>query len=164
MHSNNGTGPWYRYVSPTDGRRQDVAHRYLHPLLQSGEYPNLHVLVETQVLRILFEGEEHRAAGVEIRPNPAFEKDARNNSTTTVKARKLVVASVGSFGTPLLLERSGVGDPAVLEKAGIPIVESLDGVGNDFQGKSDLTFWAILPNVFRSSLCRVRLPHKPRPE
>ncbi|KAK1718883.1 hypothetical protein CaCOL14_004764 [Colletotrichum acutatum] len=133
LHSNNGSGTWYRYVSPTDGRRQDVAHRYLHPLLQSGEYPNLHVLVETQVLRILFEGEENRAAGVEIRPNPAFAKYAQENSMSVVKARKLVVASAGSFGTPLLLERSGVGDPTVLEKAGIPMIESLDGVGNDFQ-------------------------------
>src|ERR1700712_811537 len=49
LHSNNGSGPWYRYVSPFDGRRQNVAHRYLHPLLQSGEYPNLHVAVENQV-------------------------------------------------------------------------------------------------------------------
>ncbi|KAK2015052.1 GMC oxidoreductase [Colletotrichum eremochloae] len=133
LHSNNGSGPWYRYVSPEDGRRQDVAHRYLYPLLQSGEYPNLHVLVETQVLRVLFEGEERRAAGVEIRANPNFAQSGRNNSIKTVKARKLVVASAGSFGTPLLLERSGVGDPEVLEKAGVPVVESLPGVGNNFQ-------------------------------
>ncbi|OHF01939.1 GMC oxidoreductase [Colletotrichum orchidophilum] len=108
LHSNNGSGP-------------------------CGEYPNLHVLVETQVLHILFEGEDNRAVGVEIRPNPAFAQDARDNSTISVKARKLVVASAGSFGTPLLLERSGVGDPAVLGKAGIPTIESLDGVGNGFQ-------------------------------
>ncbi|KAK0380850.1 GMC oxidoreductase [Colletotrichum limetticola] len=148
LHSNNGSGPWYRYVSPTDGRRQDVAHRYLHPLLQSGDYPNLSVLVETQVLRVLFEGEENRATGVEIRPNPAFAKDAGDNSTSRVKARKLVVASSGSFGTPLLLERSGVGDPAVLEKAGLPIIESLDGVGNDFQGN----YHHFVGYVYRTNL------------
>ncbi|KAK1585944.1 GMC oxidoreductase [Colletotrichum navitas] len=133
LHSNNGSGPWYRYVSPEDGRRQDVAHRYLYPLLQSGEYPNLHVLVETQVLRVLFEGEKKRAVGIEMRANPNFAQSGRDNSTKTVKARKLVIASAGSFGTPLLLERSGVGDPEVLEKAGVPVVESLLGVGNDFQ-------------------------------
>ncbi|KAK1495305.1 GMC oxidoreductase [Colletotrichum cuscutae] len=43
-----------------------------------GEYPNL---------------KENRATGVEIRPNPVFAKDAGDNSTTRVKARKLVVAS-----------------------------------------------------------------------
>ncbi|KAF9877216.1 alcohol oxidase [Colletotrichum karsti] len=133
LHSNNGSGPWYRYVSPEDGRRQDVGHRYLHPALQSGEYPNLHVLVETQVLRVLFD-ETKRATGVEFRPNPNFAKGVQDNSTRSITAKKLVVASSGSFGTPLLLERSGVGDPAVLEKAEVPVVESLPGVGNDFQG------------------------------
>ncbi|GJC87682.1 alcohol oxidase [Colletotrichum liriopes] len=127
LHSNNGSGPWYRYVSPEDGRRQDVAHRYLYPLLQSGEYPNLHVLVETQVLRVLFEGDEKRAAGVEIRANPKFARSGQDQSKKSIKAKKLVVASAGSFGTPLLLERSGVGDPLVLEKAGVPVVEDLSG-------------------------------------
>lgn len=135
LHSNNGSGPWYRYVSPLDGRRQDVAHRYLHPLLQSGHFPNLHVLVANQVLRVLFsdKGGNH-AAGVEYQPNPSFAKDNHTNSKRSVMARKLVVASAGSFGTPLLLERSGVGDPAVLERAGVPVLEELPGVGNEFQG------------------------------
>jgi len=69
--SNNGSGIWYRYVSSVDGRRQDVARRYLHPLLQGGRYPNLHVLVENQALRKLF-SEEKRAVGAEYRPNLNF--------------------------------------------------------------------------------------------
>ncbi|CAI0652225.1 unnamed protein product [Colletotrichum noveboracense] len=156
LHSNNGSGPWYRYVSPEDGRRQDVGHRYLHPLLQSGEYPNLHVLVETQVLRVLFD-DVKRATGVEFRPNPNFAKAGQDNSTRTISAKKLVVASAGSFGTPLLLERSGVGDPAVLENAKVPLVESLPGVGNDFQGMSTSPSfsWAyhhFVGYVYRTSL------------
>ncbi|OHW98359.1 GMC oxidoreductase [Colletotrichum incanum] len=135
LHSNNGSGPWYRYVSPENGRRQDVAHQYLYPLLQSGKYPNLHVLVETQVLRILFEGDKKRAAGVEIRANPKFALNVQDKGKKIIKAKKLVVASAGSFGTPLLLERSGLGDPLVLEKASVPVIENLPGVGNDFQGK-----------------------------
>lgn len=137
LHSNNGSGPWYRYVSPLDGRRQDVGHRYLHPLLQSGEFPNLHVLVQNQVLRVLIDGDEKRAVGVEYRPNPSFAEEGQSDSKKSVVARKLVVASAGSFGTPLLLERSGVGDPAVLERAGVPVVESLPGVGDKYQGAFD---------------------------
>lgn len=114
-------------MSPLDGRRQDVGHRYLHPLLQSGGHQNLHVLVKNQVLRILFN--DKRAVGVEYRP-----KVSGNNTTKTVSARKLVVASAGSFGSPLLLERSGIGNPEVLEKAGVPVTESLPGVGGNFQG------------------------------
>ncbi|GKT84126.1 GMC oxidoreductase [Colletotrichum tofieldiae] len=152
LHSNNGSGPWYRYVSPEDGRRQDVAHRYLYPLLQSGKYPNLHVLVETQVLRVLFEGDEKRAAGVEIRANPKFARSGQDQSKRSIKAKKLVVASAGSFGTPLLLERSGVGDPLVLEKAGVPIVEGLSGVGNDLQGKRCLIDHHFVGYVYRTNL------------
>ncbi|KAF6809847.1 alcohol oxidase [Colletotrichum sojae] len=147
LHSNNGSGAWYRFVSPDDGRRQDVGHRYLHPLLQSGDYPNLHVLVETQVLRVLFD-DSKRAVGVEYRPNPSFATGNQDNKTRSVRAKQLVVASAGSFGTPLLLERSGVGDPEVLQKAGIPLVEHLPGVGNDF-GSTDHHFVGY---VYRTSL------------
>ncbi|KAK7409602.1 hypothetical protein QQX98_008197 [Neonectria punicea] len=141
LHSNNGSGPWYRYVSPLDGRRQDVGHRYLHPLLQSNKRSGLHVLVENEVLRILFEGEEKRATGVEYRPKGGYE-----NNTRTVTAKRLVVASAGSFGTPLLLERSGIGSPEILEKAGVPVVESLPGVGNNFQDHHFVGY------VYRTSL------------
>ncbi|KAF6823213.1 alcohol oxidase [Colletotrichum musicola] len=152
LHSNNGSGSWYRFVSPNDGRRQDVGHRYLHPLLQSGDYPILHVLVETQVLRVLFD-DSKRAVGVEYRPNPSFATDSQDNTTRSVRAKKLVVASAGSFGTPLLLERSGVGDPAVLQKAGIPLVEPLPGVGNDFQAANSCsTDHHFVGYVYRTSL------------
>ena len=49
LDANNAIERYYRYVGP-NGRRQDAAHRYLHPKLQSGDYPNLHVLVEKQVV------------------------------------------------------------------------------------------------------------------
>jgi choline dehydrogenase len=40
-----------------------------------------------------------------------------------------VVLSCGAYGTPLVLERSGVGDPAVLSAAGIEVTLPLPGVG-----------------------------------
>ncbi|KAK4122315.1 GMC oxidoreductase [Parathielavia appendiculata] len=126
----NAVGPAYRYISP-DGKRQDAATCYLHPLLNDGKHPNLHVLVESQVTRILFDNNNHKAVGVEFRPNPAFGGDA--TELKTVRARKLVVASSGACGTPSLLERSGVGDPQVLQAAGIPLVASVPGVGNGYE-------------------------------
>jgi len=45
---NNGFAVCHKYIAP-DGSRQDTASRYLHPLLRSGKYPNLHVLTETKV-------------------------------------------------------------------------------------------------------------------
>jgi choline dehydrogenase-like flavoprotein len=64
----------------------------------------------------------------------------------SVKARKMVVLSAGANGTPLILERSGVGQKEILEKAGVPLVEELDGVGHDYQDHH-LTLYAYRTNL-----------------
>lgn len=137
LDHNNAFARWRRYVSP-DGKRSDTAHMYLHPLLRDGKHPNLHVLVESQVVRVLFD-ESKRACGVEYRPNPLFQSAGPKR---TVRARKLVVVSSGACGTPSVLERSGVGRADVLAKAGVPLVEDLPGVGHDYQDHH-LIIWAF---------------------
>ncbi|KAK5120765.1 hypothetical protein LTR85_005831 [Meristemomyces frigidus] len=123
LDANNGTERWMKYIGP-DGRRQDSAHRFLHPKLRSGgEYPNLHVLCEKQVIKVLFDGK--------FQPNPEFM--TAKQTPRTVRARKMVVLSAGANGTPLILERSGVGNPEILGRAGVPVVEGLPGVGHDYQ-------------------------------
>lgn len=141
LDNNNGVERWLRYVGP-DGRRQDAAHRYIHPKLESGKYPNLHVLVETQTVRILFENE--RAMGIEYQPNSKFNKSG--GGVRTVGARKLVVLSSGANGSPLILERSGIGNKNILERAGVPVIEDLPGVGNDYQDHH-LTLWSYRTNL-----------------
>lgn len=76
-----------------------------------------------------------RAVGVEYTPNPQFQAviGLTQHPIQTVKARKLVVVTCGACGTPPVLERSGVGAKNILERAGIPIVEELPGVGKDYQ-------------------------------
>ncbi|KAK4099141.1 GMC oxidoreductase [Parathielavia hyrcaniae] len=131
--SNNAFGRWFRTVSP-QGRRQDSAHTFLHPLLEDGEHPNLHVLVEHQVSRVLFD-DEKRACGVEFIANPLFQTitPLPEDSKQTIRARKLVVVSSGACGSPSILERSGLGDPAVLERARVPLLVDLPGVGNEYE-------------------------------
>ncbi|KAL0932644.1 putative alcohol dehydrogenase [Colletotrichum truncatum] len=133
LEANNGYERWMRYVSP-DGKRQDSAHTFLHPLLEDGKHPNLHVLVESKVVRVLFD-DNKRAVGVEYTPNPDYQAvlNTTRHPIRSVKARKLVVVSCGACGTPPVLERSGVGNRKVLEKAGIPVVSDLPGVGHDYQ-------------------------------
>ncbi|KAH7146719.1 alcohol oxidase-like protein [Dactylonectria estremocensis] len=133
LKSINGFQRWKRYVSP-DGKRQDTAHRYLHPVLRDGQHPSLHVLVESSVVRILFD-ENKKAIGVECIPTPTFQPATglAKQPKQTIKARKLVVVSSGACGTPPILERSGLGDPKILERAGVPVVVDLPGVGRDYQ-------------------------------
>jgi alcohol oxidase len=133
LDENNGLERWLRYVSP-EGKRQDTAHTYLHPKLEDGQHPNLHVLVESKVVRVLFD-ETKRAVGVEYTPNPEFQAviGLTAHPVKTVKARKLVVVTCGACGTPPVLERSGLGDSKILARAGVPVVEELRGVGKDYQ-------------------------------
>lgn len=139
LDANNGVERWLRYVGP-DGRRQDAAHRYIHPRVQSGQYPNLHVLVENQTVRVLFDNNK-RAVGIEYQPNARFNKADTSGGVHTVGARKLVVLSSGANGSPLILERSGVGNKEVLDRAGVPVVEDLPGVGHDYQDHH-LSLWS----------------------
>jgi alcohol oxidase len=57
-----------------------------------------------------------------------------DQSLSTVRATKLVVVSAGAFGSPTILERSGIGAEAVLERCGIEQVVDLPGVGENYQG------------------------------
>ncbi|KAH8707531.1 GMC oxidoreductase-domain-containing protein [Phaeosphaeriaceae sp. PMI808] len=131
---NNGVQSALHFIG-TDGLRQDTAFRYIHPKIKSGKYPGLNVLVDTQVKRVTFEGK--KASGVEIRSNP---KVQANGTLSKVKARKMVVVSSGALGTPLVLERSGVGNPEILKKAGIEVVSNLPSVGENYQDHHLITY------------------------
>lgn len=133
LDANNCCERSLRYVSP-EGKRQDAAHTFLHPRLQDGKHPNLHVLVETKVIRVVFD-EDNRACGVEVTPNPAFQLELAptTHPKVVIKARKLVVVSCGANGTPSVLERSGIGAKDILNDAGVPVVADLPGVGSNLQ-------------------------------
>ncbi|KAF7133850.1 hypothetical protein CNMCM5793_005262 [Aspergillus hiratsukae] len=143
LDTNNGVQKAMRFVGP-DGIRQSTAHAYLHSRLLDGKHPNLHVLVEHQVSRVVFHNT--RAAGVEIRPNPLFQD---GTTYQTVKADRLTVVSAGSLGSPSVLERSGVGNPDVLSAAGVDLVASVRGVGSNYQDHHLLSYSyyaSLLPN------------------
>jgi alcohol oxidase len=130
--SANGVSRAFRYVSPESGRRQDAATTYLHPRLQDGSHPNLHVLVESQVVRVLF-SQDKQATAVEYRPNPATDTEKPGDLRRIVNARKLVVVSAGTHSTPSILERSGIGNRDVLQRAAVPVLHELPGVGQGYQ-------------------------------
>jgi len=90
--------------------------------------------------------EKDKAVGVEVRPNPEYGNGAE---VTQVRAKKMVVISAGTLGTPLLLERSGVGPKDVVDKAGVEVVSDVPGVGEDFQDHNTMLlsyYTSLLPN------------------
>ena len=145
LATNNAVSNSLRYVSAYDGKRQDTAHAFLHPRLQDGHHSNLHVLVESQVVRVTLD-DNKQATGIEYRPNPSLQA-GHHNSTCSVKARQLVVLSSGSLGSPSILERSGIGNPEILANAEIPVIQDLPGVGHDLQDHNlaQWTYNATIP-------------------
>jgi alcohol oxidase len=134
------TQKWAKYISP-DGKRQDAAHAYIHPLVKSGNYPNLHLLVESKVTRVLFD-EKKRAIGLEYTSTPSSQPvtSLSKPKTSRVLAKKLVVVSAGALGTPSILERSGVGSQDVLNNLGIPVISGLSDVGEHYQDHNLLLY------------------------
>jgi alcohol oxidase len=92
----------------------------------SGKYPNLHIVVNSTVKKIIFD-KSKRASGVEF--------ISRCDTTLrTVRVGKMVVVSSGALGTPSILERSGLGKTDILTKAGVQeIISDLPGVGENYQ-------------------------------
>jgi alcohol oxidase len=78
---------------------------------------------------------ENRATGVAYTLNPPLHPDGPRD-TRTVRATKLVLVSAGAFGSPGILERSGIGAKDVLKHVGVEQRVDLPGVGENYQGSS----------------------------
>ncbi|KAJ1301251.1 hypothetical protein OPQ81_003659 [Rhizoctonia solani] len=126
LNTGHGCQRWAKWIDPVTGTRQDAAHRYIHPL---SDNKHLHVLTATKVVRVVFDGT--KATGVEV----VADKDTEEGADQTpyiIKARKLVVVSAGALGSPVVLQRSGVGEAERLKKLGINVVSDLP-VGSTYE-------------------------------
>ncbi|XAH23170.1 GMC family oxidoreductase N-terminal domain-containing protein [Xylophilus sp. GW821-FHT01B05] len=101
------------------GRRMSTAHCFLHPALKRGR--NLAVRTQAQATAIVFDG--LRATGVRYRQGGA------HGAEHTVQARREVIVCAGALNTPRLLQLSGVGPAALLQRHGLPVLRDLPGVG-----------------------------------
>ncbi len=102
-----------------DGYRQSSYRTYVHPNL---ERPNLTVISGALVTRLTMNGTT--VTGVEF---------VHRGSTHLVEAGSEVVLSLGAVNTPKLSMQSGIGDHDHLRQHGIPLVQHLPGVGQNFQ-------------------------------
>ena len=100
------------------GHRLSAARAYLHPVKNR---PNLEVRTRAFVNRILFDGT--RATGVEV---------VQRGKASRIDAREVILCG-GAINSPQLLQLSGVGNAAELEKLGIKSVHDLPGVGENMQ-------------------------------
>ncbi|HZD20479.1 MAG TPA: GMC family oxidoreductase N-terminal domain-containing protein, partial [Burkholderiales bacterium] len=119
--SQEGTG--YYQATTCRGRRCSAATGYLRPVEKR---PNLRVLVNTLATGIVFDG--RRANGV-------------RTATERFTARREVIVAGGAFNSPQLLQLSGIGPAALLQRLGIPVLADLpvgEGLQDHYYAR---TFW-----------------------
>ncbi len=111
-----GAGAGCPPVNIEDGTRINTSFAYLD---QVREHPLVRVIADTMVDRVLVE--DGRAVGV---------VGLRNGQTVAVRAAQVIVAG-GAYGTPAILQRSGIGDPDQVRAAGVQPIVNLPGVGRN---------------------------------
>jgi choline dehydrogenase len=103
----------------SSGWRWNTSKAFLRPIRRR---LNLTVITGAHVQRILFE--KSRCVGVEF---------IDSSGSHSAHARAEVLLTAGAINSPQLLELSGVGDGARLQRLGIPVVYDAPGVGSNLQ-------------------------------
>ncbi len=113
-----GFGPMDRTTTPF-GRRASTARGYLG--MAKGR-KNLTIVTHALTDKILFSGK--KAIGVAY---------LRGGQTNTAHAKREVLLSAGAIASPQILQRSGVGNAALLKSLDIAVVHDLPGAGASLQ-------------------------------
>ncbi|EKM78832.1 hypothetical protein AGABI1DRAFT_114408 [Agaricus bisporus var. burnettii JB137-S8] len=124
LYACDGYGRWARFIDGKTGKRSDTASAYIYPILDT--HKNLDVQVRKRVVRVIFEGK--RAVGVEYVDDDGDHAHALQ-SPSVARASRLVVLCAGAFGSPAILERSGIGSTSILSKNDVQQIVDLPGVG-----------------------------------
>lgn len=119
-YQQEGFGPMDRTVTPK-GRRASTARGYLD---QARSRSNLKIVTHALTDRIRFESK--RAVGVDY-------LQGESNQITSARARREVLLCAGAIASPQILQRSGVGPAALLNRLDIDLVHDLPGVGENLQ-------------------------------
>ncbi|KAJ0176927.1 hypothetical protein K1T71_006936 [Dendrolimus kikuchii] len=106
--------------------RQSSAYAYLSPIRKR---KNLHVLINTEAIEILFDGS--RAIGVKV---------VNKGKKYTLRAKKGIIVAAGAINSPKLLMLSGIGPKEHLKSFGINVKINLR-VGYNLQDHVSVTLY-----------------------
>ncbi|UIJ71357.1 GMC family oxidoreductase [Aurantimonas sp. HBX-1] len=119
FNTGDNEGSAYFQVNQKGGRRWSAARGFLKPVLHR---PNLTVATGVLIEKVAIE--DGRAVAVHYR---------RDGEAIEARARGEIVLSAGAAGSPLILERSGIGDGERLRAHGLECRHHLPGVGENLQ-------------------------------
>lgn len=125
------------------GERSHSGNSFLKPALGR---TNLTVETDAIVHRVIFQ--EHSSGDTKTRQavGVTYEK---GGVTLSVRANKEIILCAGAFGSPQILELSGIGSKVILENVGVQCLVDLPGVGGE---KSQARLCGLsLTKMFRES-------------
>lgn len=126
-------GSVYR-TGPNRGKRSYAASGYYE---ENRARPNLKVLCEANINRVVLDDGNKRATGVIL---------AHGDREYKVPAGREVIVCGGTIKSPQILELSGIGDPTVLKAAGVQCKVANPAVGANVQDHSmTLIVWEVQP-------------------
>ena len=109
----------YNQMTIRAGKRSSTAVAFIKP---ARGRKNLRVITHAQATRVLIENGE--AVGVEY---------LQDGALVQVRARREVIVCGGAINSPQILELSGIGAGALLQRHGIEVKADLPGVGENLQ-------------------------------
>ena len=124
--------------STTDaGRRVTAGRAFLTKEVR--DLPNFELRVNAKAKRVTLETtlSSRKATGVEYIDE--------NGEVRTVTAKEEILLSAGAFGSPQLLLLSGIGSNYELERANIPTVFEIPGVGENYQDHAAVLMFFDVP-------------------
>ncbi len=148
-------GAAYYHFCIKNGVRMSAARAFLAPIMDVRK--NLDVVMHAEVSKVLFKGSKDgifTSTGVEYLNTKTGESiEARLCNPGAGKGKGSVILTAGAIHTPKVLMNSGIGDKRKLEKAGIPVLQDLPGVGVNLQDHPSvpMTFELTTPLASRVS-------------
>jgi 5-(hydroxymethyl)furfural/furfural oxidase len=115
--------------------RRSTANGHLNDHVRAR--PNLQLMPETQVNRVLFM--DNKAIGVQV---------TRDGKVESLFGDTIIISS-GAFHSPKLLMLSGVGPAEHLKRHGIHVIADRPGVGSNLQDHPLISVSAYLPRIAR---------------
>jgi choline dehydrogenase len=120
FNGSHQAGVGFYQTTSADGRRQSTVVAFLSRVRGN---KLLTLRCEAHVQAVLMEN--GAAAGVRYR--------ASDGSIHDAAVREEVIVSAGAFGSPKVLQLSGIGPGSLLSEFDVPVLRALDGVGANFQ-------------------------------
>ncbi len=136
-------------INTRRGRRSHSGAEYLAPARKRA---NLKIEQNTLAERLLF-GDDGTVNGVEV---------SRNGARSSIHARREVIVCAGAVHSPLLLQRSGIGQGERLQALGIKVQRHVPAVGENLQDHLCASFYyrsrrPTLNALFASTWGKARL-------